>query len=107
MSEDESVGSNVPDIDIMDYIDVTPTNEPLVPDHEVENLLAEVREIPEDVVEVPVIHNVIPLNAAIPDNWEEWTVEVLVHKELDGLVWDGEAWVPLYNEYGYVRYVRV
>ena len=107
MSEDESVGSNVPNIDIMDYIDVTPTDEPLIPDNEVENLLAKVPEVLVDIVEVPVLDNIIPLNAAIPEDWEEWTVDVVVHKELDGLVWNGTAWVPIYNEYVWIRYIRI
>ena len=107
MSEDESVGSNIPELDIMDYIDVTPPEEPPIPDDEVEHLLADLPEVPDNVIEIPIIDNVIPLNAAVPDDWNEWTVDVVVHKELDGLFWDGNAWLPMYNEYVWIRYMRV
>ena len=102
MSEDESAGSN-----IIDYIDFTHLEEPINNAAYVEALLDHVPELPPNIVEIPMFEDIIPLNSAIPEGWNEWSVNVTVHRECEGVIWNGDNWVPIYKEYFCVRYVRI
>ena len=102
MSEDESAGSN-----IIDYIDFTPLEEPINNAADVEALLEHVPEVHPNIVEIPMFEDIIPLNSAIPEGWNEWSVNVTVQREFDGIVWNGDNWVPIYKEYVCVRCVRI
>ena len=102
MSENEPAGS-----DIIDLIDFTFPEEPMNNDEEVAAILNNVPESPPNIVEIPMFEDLIPLNTAIPENWNEWSVQVSVQRDIDGVVWDGENWVTVYQEYVCVRYVKI